>query len=125
MKRSWAPIQAFCRLEWAALLSRYKFFDLSRPWQVKIPNPVAPSFPGPAQISHMASTIHPVALQLHDYYAQSGLSEVGLFLVKSPVRSVFAGDTYRATALAVFCACFLLVTGAGFWAVRWKRSEIA
>jgi solute:Na+ symporter, SSS family len=25
-------------------------------------------------------------------------------------------------ALAVFCACFLLVTGAGFWAIRWKRS---
>src|SRR5277367_2741084 len=27
-------------------------------------------------------------------------------------------------ALAVFCACFLLVTGAGFWAVRWRRSEL-
>src|ERR1700722_1096195 len=26
-------------------------------------------------------------------------------------------------ALAVFCACFLLVTGAGFWAVRWRRSD--
>ncbi len=28
-------------------------------------------------------------------------------------------------ALAVFCACFLLVTGAGFWAVRWRRSDIS
>ena len=28
-------------------------------------------------------------------------------------------------ALAVFCGCFLLVTGAGFWAIRWKRSDIA
>ena len=28
-------------------------------------------------------------------------------------------------ALAVFCGCFLLVTGAGFWAVRWQRSEIS
>ncbi len=27
-------------------------------------------------------------------------------------------------ALVVFCACFLLVTGAGFWAVRWRRSEL-
>ena len=27
--------------------------------------------------------------------------------------------------MAVFCACFLLVTGAGFWAVRWRRSELA
>jgi solute:Na+ symporter, SSS family len=28
-------------------------------------------------------------------------------------------------ALAVFCFCFLLVTGAGFWAVRWRRSELS
>ncbi|HTZ57901.1 MAG TPA: sodium:solute symporter [Acidobacteriaceae bacterium] len=28
-------------------------------------------------------------------------------------------------ALAVFCGCFLLVTGAGFWAIRWRRSDIA
>jgi SSS family solute:Na+ symporter len=28
-------------------------------------------------------------------------------------------------ALAVFCGCFLLVTGAGFWAVRWRRSDLA
>src|SRR6201996_983640 len=27
-------------------------------------------------------------------------------------------------ALSVFCACFLLVTGAGFWAVRWRRSDL-
>ena len=27
-------------------------------------------------------------------------------------------------ALTVFCACFLLVTGAGFWAVRWRRSDL-
>ncbi len=26
-------------------------------------------------------------------------------------------------AVVVFCLCFLLVTGAGFWAVRWRRSE--
>jgi SSS family solute:Na+ symporter len=25
----------------------------------------------------------------------------------------------------VFCGCFLLVTGAGFWAVRWRRSDVA
>ncbi len=28
-------------------------------------------------------------------------------------------------ALAVFCGCFLLVTGAGFWAVHWRRSDVA
>ncbi len=28
-------------------------------------------------------------------------------------------------ALAVFCICFLMVTGAGFWAVRWRRSDLA
>jgi SSS family solute:Na+ symporter len=28
-------------------------------------------------------------------------------------------------ALSVFCLCFLLVTGAGFWAVRWRRSELS
>jgi SSS family solute:Na+ symporter len=28
-------------------------------------------------------------------------------------------------ALGVFCFCFLLVTGAGFWAVRWRRSELS
>src|ERR1700734_2932901 len=27
-------------------------------------------------------------------------------------------------ALIVFSLCFLLVTGAGFWAVRWRRSEL-
>src|SRR5277367_4354133 len=27
-------------------------------------------------------------------------------------------------ALGVFCACFLLVTGVGFWAVRWRRSDL-
>jgi solute:Na+ symporter, SSS family len=27
-------------------------------------------------------------------------------------------------ALLVFVACFLLVTGAGFWAVRWRRSKL-
>jgi SSS family solute:Na+ symporter len=30
--------------------------------------------------------------------------------------------TLQPVALAVFCLCFLLVTGAGFWAVRWRRS---
>jgi solute:Na+ symporter, SSS family len=74
----------------------------------------------------MTSTIQPVALtRFHDYYAQSGLSEVGLFLAKSPMKSPFTGDTYRVTALVVFCVCFLLVTGAGFWAVRWRRSELS
>jgi solute:Na+ symporter, SSS family len=28
-------------------------------------------------------------------------------------------------ALGVFCVCFLLVTGAGFWAARWRRSELS
>ncbi len=28
-------------------------------------------------------------------------------------------------ALSVFCVCFLLATGAGFWAVRWRRSELS
>jgi solute:Na+ symporter, SSS family len=28
-------------------------------------------------------------------------------------------------ALGVFCACFLLVTGAGFWAIRWRRTDLA
>jgi solute:Na+ symporter, SSS family len=28
-------------------------------------------------------------------------------------------------AIVVFCACFLLVTGAGFWAVRWRRADLA
>jgi SSS family solute:Na+ symporter len=28
-------------------------------------------------------------------------------------------------ALGVFCACFLLVTGAGFWAIHWRRSDLA
>jgi hypothetical protein len=30
--------------------------------------------------------------------SRSGFSEVGLFLVKSPVQSIFAGETYRETA---------------------------
>ena len=34
-------------------------------------------------------------------------------------------SSIQPVALAVFCACFLLVTGAGFWAVRWRRSELA
>ncbi len=29
--------------------------------------------------------------------------------------------TWHPVALAVFCGVFLLVTGAGFWAVRWRR----
>jgi solute:Na+ symporter, SSS family len=33
-------------------------------------------------------------------------------------------STIQPVALAVFCGCFLLVTGAGFWAVRWRRSEL-
>jgi SSS family solute:Na+ symporter len=32
---------------------------------------------------------------------------------------------FQPVALAVFCICFLLVTGAGFWAVRWRRSGSA
>jgi solute:Na+ symporter, SSS family len=32
-------------------------------------------------------------------------------------------STIQPGALVVFCACFLLVTGAGFWAVRWRRPE--
>jgi solute:Na+ symporter, SSS family len=34
-------------------------------------------------------------------------------------------STVHPVALAVFCGCFLLVTGAGFWAVRWRRSDVA
>jgi SSS family solute:Na+ symporter len=34
-------------------------------------------------------------------------------------------SSVQPVALAVFCFCFLLVTGAGFWAVRWRRSELA
>jgi SSS family solute:Na+ symporter len=34
-------------------------------------------------------------------------------------------SSIQPVALAVFCFCFLLVTGAGFWAVRWRRSELA
>ena len=34
-------------------------------------------------------------------------------------------STIQPVALAVFCVCFLLVTGAGFWAVRWRRSDAA
>ena len=33
-------------------------------------------------------------------------------------------STLHSAALAVFCACFVLVTGAGFWAVRWRRTEV-
>ena len=33
--------------------------------------------------------------------------------------------SFHPVALAVFCGCFLLVTGAGFWAVRWRRSDLA
>ena len=33
-------------------------------------------------------------------------------------------SSIQPVALIVFCACFLLVTGAGFWAVRWRRSEL-
>jgi solute:Na+ symporter, SSS family len=32
-------------------------------------------------------------------------------------------STLQPIALIVFCACFLLVTGAGFWAIRWRRPE--
>lgn len=34
-------------------------------------------------------------------------------------------SSIQPVALAVFCGCFLLVTGAGFWAVRWRRSDLA
>src|SRR5580698_6677451 len=33
-------------------------------------------------------------------------------------------SSVQPVALAVFCFCFLLVTGAGFWAVRWRRSDL-
>jgi solute:Na+ symporter, SSS family len=32
-------------------------------------------------------------------------------------------SSLQPAALTVFCICFLLVTGAGFWAVRWRRPE--
>ena len=34
-------------------------------------------------------------------------------------------SSIQPVALSVFCVCFLLVTGAGFWAVRWRRSDLA
>jgi SSS family solute:Na+ symporter len=34
-------------------------------------------------------------------------------------------SSVQPVAIAVFCACFLLVTGAGFWAVRWRRADLA
>ena len=34
-------------------------------------------------------------------------------------------SSIQPVAIAVFCACFLLVTGAGFWAVRWRRADLA
>jgi solute:Na+ symporter, SSS family len=34
-------------------------------------------------------------------------------------------STIHPVALAVFCGCFLLVTGTGFWAIRWRRSDVA
>jgi SSS family solute:Na+ symporter len=34
-------------------------------------------------------------------------------------------STFQPVALAVFIACFVLVTGAGFWAVRWRRADLA
>jgi solute:Na+ symporter, SSS family len=34
-------------------------------------------------------------------------------------------SSIQPVALAVFCLCFLLVTGAGFWAARWRRADLA
>ena len=34
-------------------------------------------------------------------------------------------STFQPVSLAVFIACFVLVTGAGFWAVRWRRADLA
>ncbi len=34
-------------------------------------------------------------------------------------------SSIQPVAIAIFCACFLLVTGAGFWAVRWRRADLA
>jgi hypothetical protein len=48
--------------------------------------------------------------RFHDYGVRSGLSEVGLFLVKSRVRGIFTGHTYREPLQAGFpvaIACFL------------------
>jgi hypothetical protein len=55
--------------------------------------------------------------RFHDYCVRSGLSEEGLFLVKSPVRDIFTGYTYRETALsrsglAVLLAGALMSTSA-------------
>jgi len=33
-------------------------------------------------------------------------------------------SSLHVVATGIFCACFLLVTLAGFWAVRWKRSDL-
>jgi hypothetical protein len=51
--------------------------------------------------------------RFHDFFTRSGLSEVGLFLVKSPVRCIFAGQTYRETALglSLLAVCVTAATG--------------
>ena len=38
--------------------------------------------------------------RFHDFPARHGLSEVGLFLAKSPVGGILAGYTYRGTTPA-------------------------
>jgi hypothetical protein len=55
--------------------------------------------------------------RFHDYRVRSGLREEGLFSVKSPVRGIFTGYTYRETALsksglAVLLAGALMSTSA-------------
>jgi hypothetical protein len=36
--------------------------------------------------------------RFHDFFARPGLSEVELFLAKSPAGSIFIGYSYRETA---------------------------
>ncbi|HEX3437454.1 MAG TPA: sodium:solute symporter, partial [Pseudacidobacterium sp.] len=33
-------------------------------------------------------------------------------------------SSLHAVATGIFCACFLLVTLAGFWAARWQRGDL-
>jgi hypothetical protein len=52
--------------------------------------------------------------RFHDYRAQSGLGEEGLFLVKSPLRVVFIGGSYREAAGNTGCRKIERPTGTLF-----------
>jgi SSS family solute:Na+ symporter len=45
-------------------------------------------------------------------------------LERRAVTLATVDSTFQPAALAVFVACFALVTGAGFWAVRWRKADL-